>query len=211
MIFIESTWKYAELNWVSLLAIFSFLLCQLSSDHFHNLVELFQFKSFRWSWMFIWLDKKTIRKLKNVAKSENMYEMNQVSIFSQINKFVRCEMFRFPLIVPFGYVQRWSALLNCMQVHNMNRRESERSITSNWVDLRLPLKNNYRQHHCTFPHFGKLKCIRFHQSALWFVLVHCCLRSGRVSAHKNAARLLLVEQMRETCAHTQKNAAIKQP
>lgn len=58
-------------------------------------------------------------------------------------------------------------------------------LTINYVDLRLPLKNNYQQQQQqpatsyirTFPHFEKLKCIRFHQSTPWFVQLHCLFGS----------------------------------
>lgn len=125
MIFIESTWKYAELNCMN-----SHVSCCCNFLFFIMSAVIWPLPSFgRIVSISLKLNVHILDKKKNKNSEVNKrcqerkhlrIESNQVNIFTQINKFVWCEIFRFQLIIPFGYVQRWSAFSNYIQIHNMN-------------------------------------------------------------------------------------------
>lgn len=160
-----------------------------------------------------------IRKLRlNWPRARTRCEINQIK-WASSSKREHNFLFRNINLFHLSVAIECATLKCTRQLYTMNGKHKS-PIISNWVDIRLPLKSNYQQHHCTFPHFGKLKCIRFHQSSDPVIFVfgalfclacrkHCKMQTKRV--HKNQYRSIFSggTWVNETLHH--KNEAIKEP
>lgn len=124
----------------------------------------------RWLFLACSVDFSEVIQLKWIRQHNEAYQIKWASL--TLNQVAISCVYECKKCSSFASNVQWFKVhskMICTQIHhNVEQAQTNKSspITwCNWIDLRLPLKSNYSNNiHCMFPHFGKLKCIRFHQS-----------------------------------------------